>query len=243
MKQCLLLTGLLFVLLLGACDKEEQVMVKEASSPQSTKEKPELIEQSDEEKDEVDQIIEFILPEEKVMINLEMVPILEAYLKAAQNRNSIVKSMKLSPIDYGGDSQLYLLEFSCVNQSCSYLLLDKTDGNQAFLVADLAKIKEIKLSPDNSKVFLQFTRENSTTFPYGDIVVIDIVNWKLLSLTNNTNDLKVLDYQTSILEATWNDNESIAVTITATEKTAQAQLSEWKETENAAKEIILTTNE
>ncbi|WP_404452413.1 hypothetical protein LG329_18820 [Virgibacillus necropolis] len=236
MKKFVFLISLL--LLLVACQKEEQVIVKK-TTPKNTKENPELIEQSNKNEDEVDEMIEFILPNEKVMINLEMVPILNAYLSAAHDPIRAVESMHLTPIHYD-NSQLYLLEFSCVNETCSYLLLDKSDGNQAYLVADLALSKEIKLSPDNSKIFLQFNRDNLMALPLSNMIVIDIEEWELLPLTNITNEMDILDYQWPILAAEWIDNQSISVKIPDIVEPSSSLLSKWNEVKEATQEIILT---
>lgn len=237
MKKYVFLIGLL--LLLAACQNEEQVIVKKKSTPQNSKEEPELIEQTNE--DEVDEMIEFILPNEKVMINLEMVPILNAYLSAARDRSKAVEAMQLTPVD-DANSHLYILEFSCVNESCSYLLLNKSEGNQAYLVADLAKLKEIKLSPDNLRIFLHFNRDDSIPVPLSNIVIIDIQKWELLSIKNMTNDMQVLDYHWPILTVEWIDNQSVSISIPAIVEPSSTIISKWYEVKGAAQEIKLTTD-
>lgn len=237
MKKSIILFSLL-LLVLVACQKEEQVIVKKKTTPQSSKENPELIEQSNE--DEVDEMIEFVLPDEKVMINLEMVPILNSYLKAAQDRGKVVESMQLTPIEYTTNSQLYLLEFSCVNDACSYLLLNKNEGNQAYLVADLAESKEIKMSSDHSKILLQFNRNDSMPMQLSDITVIDITNWELLQFENSTNEITVFDYRWPVLSADWIDNKNILLTIPAIDEPSSSLLSEWKKTSRPTQEIKLT---
>ncbi|ASN05937.1 hypothetical protein [Virgibacillus necropolis] len=234
MKKCILLFGLL--LLLIACQNEEQVIVKKKNVAPTTKENPELVEQSS--KDEVDEMVEFILPEEKVMINLEMVPILNAYLSAAKDRAKAVESMHLRPVPYD-NGHLYLLKFSCVNESCSYLLLNKNEGNQAYLVADLAQSSKITLSPDSTKILLQFNRVDSTL---SNLVVINILEWELLPLRNATNEMELLDYRWPILTSEWIDNQTVSISIPALDEPSSNLLAEWNESGGATQEITLTTN-
>ncbi|WP_430786294.1 hypothetical protein VBD025_13420 [Virgibacillus flavescens] len=239
MKKYLFLIGITIAFVLFACQKEEQVIVKKEASATATEDEPELVEQSDD--DEVDELIEFILPDEKVMINLEMVPILNAYLHASQDRAKAVESMVLTPIQYN-ESYLYLLKFSCADKSCSYLLLNKKEGNQAYLVADIAQNNGIKLSQDHSKILLQFSRNVSNKMGTSTIVVVDIQKWELLSLTNSTNDLEVLNYQWPILDVNWIDNESIRVIIPEVREASSKQHSDENETPQKTQEIILSTD-
>ncbi|MFZ3579655.1 hypothetical protein [Virgibacillus sp. DJP39] len=236
MKKYLYLIVLLF---LAACQSEDQVIVKKETNQQNINDNPELVEKSTSD-EEVDEMIEFILPEEKVMINLGMVPILDSYLSASQDRKKSVESMVLTPIHID-NSHLYLLEFSCIVNSCSYLLLDKSEENQAHLVADLANLKGIKTSPDNTKLLLWFDRKSSSPVPLSNIVGIDTTDWKLLTYTT-PGERKILNYNLPILSAQWNDNDTISISIPSIDDTSPSILSKWKAAGKPTTETTLTLN-
>ncbi|WP_099157892.1 hypothetical protein [Virgibacillus ndiopensis] len=221
------LTLLFFIcILLTACSKDEPVIVKKDAKAADPNEEPELVEQKSNE--ETDEFIEFALPDEKIMINLEMVPILNEYLYATKDRKKAIEKMKMLRID-AIERDIYLLEFSCKNGLCSYLLLDQSKENQAFLVADLAKSIQTKLSPDHSKILLQFNRETALPIPLSNLVVIDLKNWELVSLTNDTNEAKLLHYSWPIVTAEWLDNQTITAMIPTVSDPTNDLLLQWQE--------------
>ncbi|WP_106497811.1 hypothetical protein [Lentibacillus sp. Marseille-P4043] len=212
--------------LLSACSKNGSAIIKKDSPPTDPNENPELIEEENE--DEVSEFIEFALPNEEVMINLEMVPILNSYLEATADREKAIKNMNMLQIQ-AENSEMYLLEFSCHNDFCSYLLLDQSKDNQAILVADLAKSIQSKLSPDKSKLFLQFNRATKLPLPLTDIVVIDLEQWKPLQLTNKTDDRQVLDYNWPIITAEWMDNQKIRASLPDIAEPVSDIIQEWQQ--------------
>ncbi|MTW88049.1 hypothetical protein F3157_20865 [Virgibacillus dakarensis] len=222
-KIVLLLVVLAFI---TACSKHEPVVVKKEANADPN-ENPELVEQNNDD-DDTDEFIEFALPEEKVMVNLKMVPILNSYLEASANRAEAIKTMTILPIQ-AGNANLYLLEFSCSNDLCSYILLDQSKDNPALLVADLARTVQSKLSPDNSKILLQFNREASLPIPLTNLVVVDLVEWEQISLTNETNDLQVLAYHWPIITAEWTDDQTITVSLPDVTEPVNKLLQQWQE--------------
>ncbi|MBT2216229.1 hypothetical protein KK120_10380 [Virgibacillus dakarensis] len=218
-KIVLLLVVLAFV---TACSKHESVVVKKEANDDPN-ENPELVEQNND--DDANEFIEFALPEEKVMVNLKMVPILNSYLEASANRAEAIKNMTILPIQ-AGNTNLYLLEFSCSNDLCSYILLDQSKDNPALLVADLARTVQSKLSPDNSKILLQFNREASLPIPLTNLVVVDLVEWEQISLTN---DLQVLAFHWPIITAEWTDDQTITVSLPDVTEPVNKLLQQWQE--------------
>lgn len=226
---------IVFVLLLfmTAC-KDEPVLVKEDSQPENPNKKPEIVEQQqDGEEEEIDEFIEFTLPDEKVMINLKMVPILDEYLHAAKDPQQVIERMNIERISITNDN-LYLLKFSCQNNLCSYMVLDQTKDNQAYLIADLAKIKQMEVSPEETKIFFHFDRNIESPVPPSDIVVIDLEKWEPLTLENQRDDKKLLDYNWPIITADWKDDQTISVTVPDTEET---NLLQWYEGNKRAERI------
>ncbi|MGY0692174.1 hypothetical protein ACW2QC_05180 [Virgibacillus sp. FSP13] len=225
MKKRWILVLICFILL-AACSKNSSAIIKKDSPPTDPNENPELIEEESE--DEVNEFIEFALPNEEVMINLEMVPILNSYLKATADRKKAIENMNMLQIQ-AETSEIYLLEFSCHNDLCSYLLLDQSKDNQAILVADLAKSVQSKLSPDKSRLFLQFNRETKLPLPLTDIVIIDLEQWKQLPLTHKTDDKQILDYNWPIITAEWVDNQQISASLPDIVEPASDAIHEWQQ--------------
>ncbi|MFB4169522.1 hypothetical protein [Virgibacillus sp. JSM 102003] len=227
------------LLLLAACS-EEPVIVQKDTKLVDPNQDPEFVEEQNED-EEVDQYIEFALPEEEVMINLEMVPILDAYLQATQSRQQALEKMNMFRIS-ATDKNLYLLEFSCHDELCSYLLLDQTMDNQAYLVADLAKYIQAKVSPENTKILLRFNRNLKTPSPYSNIAVIDLEEWELLPLVNETNDKDLLNYKWPILAANWVDDDTISVFHPDITEPSPENIKKWQESERPTVSTNLTLN-
>ncbi|MUK90253.1 hypothetical protein GMD78_17915 [Ornithinibacillus sp. L9] len=188
------------IILVTACSKSEPALVKKDTPPSQPKDSPELIEQPNDD-EETDEFIEFTLEDEVVMINLHLVPILRQYLHAVSKRDEIIKEMNIQRIHEEPDNSVYLLEFSCNHVLCSYLLLDQSKENTGHLVADLATLSSVKLSPDETKLLLVFHRESSLPLPMANIVVLDLEKWKAVKLENITNDDYILNYSWPILSA------------------------------------------
>ncbi|WP_067730098.1 hypothetical protein [Oceanobacillus damuensis] len=230
------------VLLVAAgCSSNSKAIEKVDTVPLETEKQPALIEQ--EEEDEIEQYIEFFLNDEQVLINLQMVPILKEYLNGVKNRKATINEMKLErlPLD---DHQIYLLEFSCFSEACSYLLFNQSGENPAYLVADLAKFKKMLVSPEESKVAIQFGRINNQNFETDHLVVTDLKQWKVLSLNNETNDANILNYKWPYVTVHWIDEESLNVNIPDVIEPSSQNFSEWSQLgESTLTETILTTGD
>ncbi|ALX47308.1 hypothetical protein [Lentibacillus amyloliquefaciens] len=239
-KKAFVFIALMFLM---ACN-EEPVIVKSDSPPEDSTQEPEIVEQEIEDGDEkeVDEFIEFALPEEKVMVNLKMVPILNSYLQAVQMREEAIEQMTLLPIQ-AADRNLYLLEFSChESTSCSYLLLDRTEENRTYLIADLATLVQKTMSPDEKKMLFHFNREESHP-PLSDIVVIDLNSWEQKTLRNQTDDVDVLDYTWPILDAKWVSPDSISVIVPEVPEPSAEQLKQWENNNKPERDIDFIVNE
>ncbi|WP_163970826.1 hypothetical protein [Oceanobacillus halotolerans] len=225
MKRFMLIGGLL---LLVACSSNEPLIMKKDQPTSANGEKePELVEEEIEE-NETEEFIEFSLPDEQVLINLKMVPIIAQYLEGVDDRQKTIKKMQIEKINASED--LYLLEFSCHNDLCSYLVLNQSEDNRAYLVADLAQKAEMKLSPDNNKLLFLFSRTGTLPIPATDIVVVDVVNWELLPLVNQT-ETNILSYQWPILVAEWIDNDTISIERPAVTEPTPTLIQEWQQAE------------
>ncbi|WP_174613079.1 hypothetical protein [Virgibacillus ihumii] len=227
------------LLLLTACS-EESVIVKKESTSEDAATDPEIVEQQNSNKKETDKFIEFALPDEQVMINLEMVPILNVFLQTAANKDKAIAKMDLTRINVDSKS-VYLLEFSCHNKLCSYLLLDQSQKNQAFLVADMAQSEQVQLSPDNSKIMLHFNRKLSFPVPLSDIVVIDLDNWKPLKLKNVAAEEKLLDFRWPLISSFWVDNNTIEVFKPDLPKVTTSNIANWQKSNMPINKIQFDT--
>lgn len=229
----------MFLILMTACE-EDPVIMKSDTPPEDPDQEPEIVEQENDDEEEVEEFIEFVLPGEEVMINLKLVPILDSYLQNAQNREEAIKQMTLFPINEA-DNNIYLLEFSCQEALCSYLLLDQTEENRATLIADLAKLAERTMSPDNTKKLFHFNRGQSSQPPLSDIVVIDLEEWEAITLYNQTEDEEdMLDYTWPLLTAEWNQDNSISAIVPDVAEPTSEHLEQWENSEDQTREIDFT---
>ncbi|MDY0408037.1 hypothetical protein [Paracerasibacillus soli] len=209
------------LLLLVACTNSKPALQKVDQARNITEDKPTLVET--EQDDELEEFIEFVLEDEVIRVNLTAVPILQQYLMGSKDRNKEIERMSIYPLfqenkdsvdseDETFSEPVYLLEFSCYQSACSYLLLNQNQKNHAFLIADLATWENVQLSPKGSKVLLTFSREVKTQIT-NNIVVVDLMNWERLPLQNETNDLSLTPYKWVIPTVEWINDEQISVTI------------------------------
>ncbi|MBP2077941.1 hypothetical protein [Oceanobacillus polygoni] len=222
----------LFILLLltGCSGSTPAIIEKVDTVPDETEKDPVLIEQQEEEESE--DFIEFSLEDEQILISLKMVPILNEYLNGVNNRKQAIYEMHLERIS-SEVHDIYLLEFSCVQDLCSYLIFHPTNEKLAYLVADIAKFSNFILSPDESKIVLHFSRFHSTDNNLDTIVVVDLANWKLLSLNNETSNDTILNYKWPFIYIEWVDNESITIVTPDIMEPTIELLTEWQQTNDS----------
>lgn len=209
---------ILILFFLVSCSNSEPAIVKVNTPPEEVTDEPELIEElvNDEE---VDEFIEFKLNDEILRVNLKQIPILSAYLHAAEDRQSIIEQMGIQQMVNKEENSIYLLEFACLEDQCSYLLLDESSENTGLLVADLANFEQATVSPEQSKLLLKFTRESNYEYPLSNAVVVDLENWEVLPLENETITNNLFDFQWPILSVNWIDDETISISIPETLET------------------------
>ncbi|MBM7572194.1 hypothetical protein [Aquibacillus albus] len=249
------------IFLLASCSNDTPAITKIDSSEEEIDQNPELVEKEVESKNEskVKTTIEFYLPEETVVINLDGVSILKQYLSNVDNKRYVINKMLLTPLEIPEYESLYLLQFSCENNACSYLLLDQKDEGRSYLVADLAKFRSAIPSQDGNKLVLVFTRSDDglTT---NKVVPLDINDWETLKLEPFVSDdpdkeakrrigdsedveikeeLVFTDYRWPISLVKWKDNETLVVTVPDIEKPNKKSLKEWSESEKYTREIEL----
>lgn len=236
----------LFIILIivSACQTEEPVIVKQdISSPDDPIKEPELLEKENNKDEVVEEFIEFSIPNEKIVVNLTRVPILKEYIHTMDNKEDVISKMNLVPIntDFGN---IYLLEFSCDNELCSYLLFNQNEDNQAFLIADLAKHKYTSLSPDNKKLLFKFNRNTSYPIGLSNLIVVDLENWSIHSLYNKEDkSLDVLHYKYPIITAEWVDEQTITIAIPdVTDNTNNESLLDWSKNGSPTVEYTLYLN-
>ncbi|MRH41855.1 hypothetical protein GH741_04105 [Aquibacillus halophilus] len=243
---------LLFVLiffLMGCSSEESPAITKKDVVSEEPSSKPELIENETKENNEqqIEMLLEFNLPSEQVTINLEEVDILKEYLSGVSDTQQQISNMKLTPINLQLNETLYLLQFSCYNDNCSYLLLDQNEDGRSFLVSDLSKLLKFSLSEENNKLLMIFRRVsivNETLIQKDNLVVMDIDSWVKLPYSSSTGEKFTNNYQTPILDAIWNEDDSITVTVPNVDSPTEENLMEWyNSSEKSTKEQLLSIEE
>jgi len=197
------------LLFITSCSGEAETDIEHViSDPDNDISEPEHVEE--EADDDVEEYIEFFLDDEQVTINLPGLPILNNYLQGSSNRKQATEEMNLTRI-YSDEEKIYLLEFSCNDSLCSYIILNQHRDNPSFLIADLARLSETKISPDTSKLLFLFERDSGPSEKLKNIVVIDIYNWNRLQLVNETTADPILDYKWPLNNVEWIDDDTISV--------------------------------
>ncbi|MFD1849221.1 hypothetical protein [Oceanobacillus bengalensis] len=201
----------MFVTLIAGCsDNTEPVIQKvENIGNKGDNSKPELIEEEVEDEQEIIEYIDFSVDDQLVRVNLDGIPILNNYLIGIIDKETAVEGMNLEEIE--GQS-IYLLEFSCQNDLCSYLIINQNEEDQSYLLTDLARYETTHFSPDGSKLAIQFSRPSSHDYPLHHIITINTETWELLDLQNETESESILQYTWPYISVEWIDDTSISVT-------------------------------
>lgn len=230
MKKGLIIISLI---LITACSHNDPIIETVDTEQKHTNSEPVLVEQTS--KEETDEFIEFSLEDEQIMINLKMVPILDEYLSATEDRQKVIEKMKIEQITVADDT-IYLLEFSCQNDRCSYIVFNQSQDDQSFLIADLAKSVKTFISPDQTKVLFQFNRVQSPAISLDHLVVVDVKAWEPIPLI----DTDLLNYAWPFITIEWMDNETIAITKPDILNPTNELINKWLETvERPVTEVVL----
>ncbi|MDL4842174.1 hypothetical protein [Aquibacillus rhizosphaerae] len=227
----------LIIFFLVACSEESPTITKIDSSENNINQKPALIENELEENndEEKELLLEFKLPNEIVTINLERVGILKNYLDGVENSQIEINNMNLLPLEIPNET-LYLLEFSCQNNTCSYLLLDQgNDDGRSLLIADLAKYQQLIPSPDNDKLLFVFSRNSDLAdYEKNRTIIIDMNEFISIHITN-PNDKRFFEYQWPFEHITWKDNTTVTITIPEVLEPDSSLLNAWLQSERETK--------
>src|SRR5690625_4561057 len=223
---------IIFLLLTVACS--EPMIVKKETTDVTTGE-PELIEEDNQEMNH--KFIEFSLPYEQVVINLKKVPILNEYLHSIKNKQKHIENMNLIPINLR-ENTVYLLEFACQNQLCSYLIFDQSKDKQAYLVADMAKHISTSFAPNKDTMILKFNRKTPLPLPLTNLVAIDLQQWKILTLKTERDGKKFLNFHWPITSLTWIDEQTLAGHIPIMTELTEENINEWRKSGSQTKDMI-----
>ncbi|QTM99236.1 hypothetical protein ERJ70_07930 [Sediminibacillus dalangtanensis] len=244
----LFLIGLSFVMAGSACsdDDAQPVMVKSEEHADATEKKPVLVEKDTEEKDEdsepEEMLLEFTLPNEQVVIDLNQVTILKHYLSAVPDREAEIEDMSLTRVDIPDKDTIYLLEFTCREDSCSYLLLNQQEEGGSYLAADLAMFKSASISPENDLLLLLFNRKEpglETDISKDKMVIVDLEQMSRQRTLMDSGEPFKNEYHWPVLSASWKNNQVISVTVPAISGTEES-LETWYLSDQPTKTIELT---
>ncbi|MCT2534346.1 hypothetical protein NC661_09830 [Aquibacillus koreensis] len=231
---------LLFVL--TACSKGSPTITKVESDEQTTTQKIALIEnelEDDEDEENKELLLEFQIPNEKVTINLEHIGILKSYLVGVENPKQEIRKMRLRPLNIPNHETLYLLQFSCFENSCSYLLLDQTEDGRSYLLADLATFEKVLPSPDYSKLLFVFNKKVAdTSVVKHKVVTIDLEEFVPIHPTQHKEISS--NYQWHIASIDWNDSSTLSVSLPNIDSPDSSELIKWMESERDTKDISIS---
>ncbi len=185
-------------MLLIACsnqDNEPMITKEDPEQPIDELLDEEAVQETSQEKENPE--VEFVLKDEIITLNTENITILGAYLNTVNNRNRAISNMKLDKLEL---DRLYLLSFNCSSSTCSYLLLDRNEPNRSFLVDDLINLKDVILSPDQSKLLFIINESQTDSWK-----VFNIEEWATVQFKPSPPE------KISIQTANWHDEESFTI--------------------------------
>ncbi|SDJ76120.1 hypothetical protein [Sediminibacillus albus] len=250
MKKMIILSVFILLFLISGCsDKEAQsIIVKSEEQPAHSEKKPAFVEmeQEGEKSEQEENLLEFTLPNEQIVINLNEVDILKNYLSIIPDRQREIESMSLTRVDIPDKDTIYLLQFSCREDACSYLLLNQQEQGGSFLAADLAKFKSASVSPDNKQLMLLFSRIESmdgVELTRDKLVMIQLEGMKQLYVAQEKNTPFENNYQWPILSAKWEDSDHLSITIPEIPNQGEKTLKDWHLSDKQTKKIQLTVFE
>ncbi|UFU00853.1 hypothetical protein KO561_07950 [Radiobacillus kanasensis] len=245
MKRFIVFVFIFFIVLLTACssDKEEAAVTKETIATGSTvNEEPVLEERTENSDEEKKMYLEFTIPNEQVTINLDYVPILDQYLQGLEDKQQAIQQMELMKMEVPEMQPYYLLEFSCYENRCSYMLLDQSEEGRSFLLTDMAKFKQSSISPEKTMMMLLFERQESKKekqISTHKVMVFDLQEWKPVPIESEDYPL---DYTLPIQQASWVDNERIKLSLADFTQLENPSTEGWFQSEKPVKQIEINLN-
>ncbi|RLL45164.1 hypothetical protein D8M04_09900 [Oceanobacillus piezotolerans] len=204
-------TIVILLLFLFGCSPSNDSVIQKADSedpPNTKNESTELV-----EKDKTLVIPAF---NKNVQINLDDIPILEQYLNGFPNPNDKMEEMNLIPLPINNES-LYLLEFACSRDLCSYMLINEESISSSFLVTDLAKYKQTILSPNETKMILQFSRNYSKNEEQHHIALVNMETFERI-IPEENKKRSTLNYTRPFKSIEWLDEQTISITTSSMEE-------------------------
>lgn len=231
------LTLLIILILFTSCstDDNEGSIVKATDTIEEVLSNPDA--ELTETEEEFEKYIEFDVDEEQVLVDISKVPILYDFLRIQQNPSRAIQKMNVEKLEIE-QQNIYILSFSCMKERCSYLLFHQDQSKSAFLVADMAKFINVFISPNQSKIALQFNRAGDEAIPLSDLIVFDIYNWQPLSLKSDETTTNILNYTWPFVAVEWVDDEQIAISIPELIEPYKEPYEEFTSTEGNSVDIV-----
>ncbi|WP_085992540.1 hypothetical protein [Oceanobacillus senegalensis] len=204
----------LLVISVGCSNNSNQPVIQKADNNATSSKEPTIQEETIE--DEYKEFIEFQVEKDHVRVDVQAIPILSQYLTAVKHRKSAVEEMKLEKLPIT-EQPIYLLEFSCKKELCSYLLLSQNKDKRSYLVADLARYENVIPSPDQTKFIIEFSRSSDNLQSGHHLIAFDIKGWSPLLLQTNTGNSDILNYHWPYKEVEWLDESSLSIKVSDTD--------------------------
>lgn len=153
--------------------------------------------------------------------------------------------MQLRQLVNKKDQSLYLLQFACTKGACSYLLLSQGEQSHSYLAVDSARFRLAKLSPDQLKILLVFSKETlyqNSQLVQDKLIIMDINEWKELSYTEESI-ANNLNFTWLILHAEWKNDSSIEITLPDISNPDKDSLYRWNATDRVNQKVQIEITE
>lgn len=207
------------LLFIVGCEKEEPPFVKIDSKEENTQK----VNTTQPKKERTSIKLQF--EDQQIKINLNSVPILKEYITTSKDPEKLIQQMRIIPLNTSV-LHIYLLEFSCVNTSCSYLLLNEQQDKKTVLLTDMASFIQSISSADQQKTLLHFQREGDYDIQNSKVIAVDMKDGKFMKITPERTDFK-LNYNWPLMDIEWGDDQTIHAKIPAVENIAE--LETWQD--------------
>lgn len=237
---------LLSVFLFTACSKSEEQAIKQVETPANSSDNPVIIKEKNERNNSGENhlYLEFSLNEEVIAIDTSQISILNSYLQGSEDKEKELRDMQLRQLVNKKDKSLYLLQFACTKGACSYLLLSQGDQSHSYLAVDSARFRLAKLSPDQLKILLVFSKETqyqNYQLVQDKLIIMDLNEWKEIPYTEGIeNDL---NFTWPILHAEWKSDSSIEITLPDISSPDKDSLYRWNATDREIQKVQIEITE
>ncbi|WP_181349045.1 hypothetical protein [Thalassobacillus sp. CUG 92003] len=160
-----------------------------------------------------EKMVEINVGENIYSIDLIDFPILDHYLTSNSDSDAQLNHMSFKSVGAEVNPHLYLTEFACYEDNCSYMIIDFIQ-EKSTLLTDLSQFISLQFSPDQTNLALNFKKVTDRLQTH-QLFVIDAATSEKLTLrpTEHADTPSPEASKYPIKDMSWQGNEHISVTL------------------------------